>query len=141
MELAEEAARAEDPWQGFVSLMEGTCAMLADDRGYSDVYRSRVADTPVVTAAQERLTALKTTVTTRAKRAGVLRTDLVGSDLAVITWGLAGVMDATRDSAPDAWRRQLALILDGLRPAAAHPLPAPMTRPQLMNAAPRKASG
>jgi hypothetical protein len=46
-------------------------------------------------------------------------------------------MDATRDSAPDAWRRHLGLLLDGLRADAAHPLPVPpLTRTQLMKATP-----
>jgi hypothetical protein len=40
-------------------------------------------------------------------------------------WGVIGTMDATRDVAPDAWRRHLALLLDGLRPEAARPLPVP----------------
>ena len=33
--------------------------------------------------------------------------------------------DHARATAPDAWRRHLALLLDGLRPGAAHPLPVP----------------
>jgi AcrR family transcriptional regulator len=137
VELAERAARVEDPWQGFASLVEDTCELFADDRGYADVYRSRVTGTPVIAAAQERLSALKTTIMARAKRAGVLRADVEPSDIALITWGVVGTMDATRDTAPDAWRRHLALLLDGLRPEAAHPLPAPpLTPDQLRDAAP-----
>jgi AcrR family transcriptional regulator len=138
VEQAERAADAEDPWQGFVTLIQDTCTLFADDRGYADVYRSRVADTPVITAAQERLGVLKATVMGRAKRAGVIRADLEGTDLTLITWAVVGIIDATRTSAPDAWRRHLALLLDGLHPEAAHPLPAPITRAQLMNAAPPK---
>jgi AcrR family transcriptional regulator len=108
VELAEGAATAEDPWLGLVSLIEGTCALFADERGYADVYRSRVPGTPVITAARERLGALKTTVMTRAKRAGVLRDDVEGTDLTLITW----------------------------RPEAAHPLPAPMTRQQIRDTPP-----
>jgi AcrR family transcriptional regulator len=138
VELAEQAAGAEDPWQGFASFVEDTCALLAEDRGYADVYRSDVPGTPVVTAAKERLFALKVTIMARAKRAGVLRADVEPTDIALLTWAVVATVDATRDVAPDAWRRHLGLLLDGLRPAAAHPLPAPpLTGGQLRRAKPR----
>ena len=45
------------------------------------------------------------------------------------------VIELTQDVAPSYWRRYLALLLDGLRPAAATPLPAPpLTRTQLTRA-------
>jgi AcrR family transcriptional regulator len=138
VELAERAALAEDPWQGFASLIEDTCALFAEDRGYADVYRSRVPGTPVIAAAQQRLSAVKAATMARAKRAGVLRADVEPADIAILTWGIAGIVDATRDVAPDAWRRHLALLLDGLRPEGSHPLPAPpLTLDQLLSAVPR----
>lgn len=137
-ELAEKAARAEDPWQGFAAYIEDTCALFAADRGFADVYRSRIPGAPVIAAAQERLFALKTAIVERAQRSGQLRADVAPSDIAVIIWGIAGSMDATRDVAPDSWRRHLALALDGLRAGAAHPLPTPpLTPSQLRDARPR----
>jgi AcrR family transcriptional regulator len=135
---AERAARAEDPWQAFTSFMEGTCALFARDRAYADIYRSQGPAAPVIAAARQRLSAIKADIMTRAKSAGVLRADVEPNDIVVIAWSIAGIMDATRDVAPDAWRRHLALLLDGLRPEAAHPLPAPPLTPgQLRNATPR----
>jgi AcrR family transcriptional regulator len=135
--LAERAARIPDPWQALETLMLETCALFARDRGYADVYRSRVPGTPGIAAAQLRLTELKSAITKRAKLAGVLRPDVAGADMAIITWGIVSTMDTTRDVAPDAWRRHLALVLDGLRPEGAHPLPAePLTPVQLRNARP-----
>jgi AcrR family transcriptional regulator len=138
VELAERAARAADPWQGFASLVEDTCALFAEDRGYADVYRSRVPGTPVIAAAQQQLAELKDSIMARAKQAGVLRADVEPADIAILTWGIAAIIDATRDAAPHAWRRHLALELDGLRPEAARPLPAPpLTLSQLQNATPK----
>jgi AcrR family transcriptional regulator len=122
-ELAGKAARAEDPWQGFAAFMEDTCALFAADRGFADVYRSRVPGAPVIAAAQERLFALKAAIVERARNAGQLRADVAPSDIAIIIWGIAGSMDATRDVAPDAWRRHLALALDGLRAGRRTPSP------------------
>jgi AcrR family transcriptional regulator len=138
VEQAERAARAEDAWQAFASFMECTCALFARNRAYADIYRSQVPATPVIAAAQQRLSAIKADIMTRAKSAGVLRADVESADIVIITWSIAGTLDATRDVAPDAWRRHLALLLDGLRPEAAHPLPAPPLTPgQLRNATPR----
>jgi AcrR family transcriptional regulator len=137
VELAERAARIDDPWRAFAAFMEDTCALFATDRGYADMYRSRRTDTPVITAAQQRLGSIKTALLTAAKDAGVLRADVEPVDLALLSWGLIGAMDATRDAAPDAWRRHLALMLDGLRPEGAHPLPVPaLTRDQMRRAVP-----
>jgi AcrR family transcriptional regulator len=136
-EIAEQAARADDAWAGFAAFMEGLCELLADDRGYADVHRTRIAGTPEIDAALKRMSLLKTRIVARAKAAGLLRADVESSDLVLLTWGIAATADATRDIAPDAWRRQLALQLDGLRPGAAHPLPVPALTPkQLREAAP-----
>lgn len=137
VQIAEQAAVADDPWDGFAGFMERNCALLAEDRGYTDMHRSRIPGTPAIDAAQQRLAVLKTAIVARAKAAGVLRADFEPADLALLTWGIAGTVHATRDAAPDAWRRHLALLLDGLRPEAAHPLPVPpLTRQQLHAAAP-----
>ncbi|MEV5985635.1 helix-turn-helix domain-containing protein [Streptomyces sp. NPDC052051] len=137
-EITERAAHADDPWDGFASFMEQTCELLAEDRGYTDVHRSRTAGTPVIDAAQQRIAAHKSAIVTRAKAAGVLRADIEPSDLVLLVWGIAAVVDATRVAAPNAWRRHLALLLDGLRPEAAHPLRVPpLTAEQLRDAEPR----
>jgi hypothetical protein len=58
-------------------------------------------------------------------------------DIVLLIWAVMGTMDATRDVAPDAWRRHLALLLDALRSGAAHPLPVPPLAPgQLRGATP-----
>ncbi|MFL6109752.1 MAG: TetR/AcrR family transcriptional regulator [Catenulispora sp.] len=137
VEIAEEAMRADDPWNGFVAFIEGTCELLAAERGYTDVYRARLSDTPVIDAARERRGALKARIMTRAKAAGVLRDDVGTSDIVLTFWAIAAIIESTRETAPDAWRRHLALIFDGLRADAAHPLPATaLTMGQLRNATP-----
>ncbi|HEY3870243.1 MAG TPA: helix-turn-helix domain-containing protein [Actinocrinis sp.] len=136
-QIAEQAARADDPWAGFASFLEGVCELLAEDRGYADLHRTRIGGTPEIDSALQRMSVLKTAIVARAKTAGVLREDVEPSDLVLLMWGVAATADSTRDIAPDAWRRHLALLLDGLRPAAAHPLPAPpLTFRQLRNSAP-----
>jgi AcrR family transcriptional regulator len=138
VDIAARAARIEDPWDAFAAYMTDSCGLLAADRGYADVNRSRVSGTPAINAARERMWVFKAAIVTRAKEAGALRGDVESADLVLLMWGIAAIADATRDVAPDAWRRQLALALDGLRPAAAHPLPKPaLSSAELRGAAPR----
>lgn len=66
-----------------------------------------------------------TLLTRRAQEAGSIRADLVPDDLPRILAMLFSLL-WTMDPASDGWRRYLSLILDGLSPAAATPLPDPV---------------
>ncbi|MFF7474485.1 hypothetical protein [Streptomyces sp. NPDC008092] len=60
----------------------------------------------------------------RAKEAGRLRADFDPSDLVLLHMANAGVVNATGDAAPDAWRRVLALFVQSFVAPARGPLPA-----------------
>jgi AcrR family transcriptional regulator len=137
VQLAEQALELEDPWEGFAGYLRGMCELIAAERGYTDIYRTRLGDTPVIDAARERMGALKARIMDRAKEAGSLRDDVESADVILLIWGIAAIIDATREAAPQAWRRHLALALDALRPAAATPLPVPaLTAAQMLAATP-----
>lgn len=62
----------------------------------------------------------------RAQETGVLRKDIVLSDLIVLVRSMRVVVELTEEISPGAWLRHLDIILDGLRPGAdntrlAHP--------------------
>jgi hypothetical protein len=68
----------------------------------------------------------------RAQHAGLLRADFTREDMLFVFWSTAMLVRHTSRAAPDAWRRSVGFLLDGLRAAAAHPLPAgPLTRDQV----------
>jgi hypothetical protein len=69
--------------------------------------------------ARARMQPLVTKLVSRAQAAGVVRADLRPTDVPLIEFMLAGVAEYARDTRPDVWRRYLALVLDGLRPARA----------------------
>jgi hypothetical protein len=54
-----------------------------------------------------------------AQEHGRIRSDVVSSDISMTLWSLRGVIEATREVAPDAWRRHLELVVAGLRPPSA----------------------
>jgi hypothetical protein len=61
----------------------------------------------------------------RAQAAGRLRADFVPEDLVLLQMANAGLIRGLGGHAPSAWRRFVALVLDGCRAEAAGLLPAP----------------
>jgi AcrR family transcriptional regulator len=118
--LAEASLEMEPPWDGFVHFVEQICRLLAADRGYNDLSARRLPHAP-----PPRGHTLMTELIARAQASGELRADFTLADMAFVTWSITRTIEATAAVRPDAWRRHLAFLLDGLRAAAAHPLPAP----------------
>ncbi|PXX63069.1 TetR family transcriptional regulator [Nocardia tenerifensis] len=130
--IAEEALAIDDPWDSFVYLVEKVCELQASDRLLGEL-AVRAAPSEAIAAAQEHGHGVMRRIITRAQESGALRSDWVLEDIAFITWSHTRILEATAAIAPDAWRRHLALTLDGLRASAAHPLPVPpITEDQLM---------
>jgi AcrR family transcriptional regulator len=120
--ITEHALGMADPWAGFVHFVEQVCRMLAADRGYNDLAARAL---PQATPQHARGHELMTRVVERAREAGALRADFTLSDMAFVIWAITRTVEATAGVEPDAWRRHLGFILDGLRAPAAHPLPVP----------------
>jgi AcrR family transcriptional regulator len=112
--LAERALVMNDPWEGFVAFLTGVCELQAADLGYNDL---AVRDGGGIE--------LMIRIIERAQESGELRGDVTLADMTFVIWGVAATVRATFRTAPGAWRRHLALTLDGLRADAAHELPAP----------------
>jgi AcrR family transcriptional regulator len=113
VELADHALHEPDPWVAFVGYVTRVCEMQATDRGLSELITTTAFDD------DERLTALKTTaqrgaedVIKRAQAAGALRPDFTRLDISLLLMANAGVVRRSPD--PQAWRRQLALVIEGL---------------------------
>jgi AcrR family transcriptional regulator len=112
--VCEEALACEDPWDGFVLFLERSIRMQVTDRGFTEVCSRTFDPASGLEKAKRANGSRMDRIIERAQRAGALRPDFRGPDLAVVF--------AAATAAPD-WRRGLALVLDGLRAPAAHPLP------------------
>ena len=136
IDAAEHALAIDDPWDGFAFYLEQSCRLQASDRGLNDVMGMRFPRATAVEAAKARLFELLGRVVDRAQQSGQLRADLTLEDLAFLNWANARILPAVRAAgAPDAWRRPLGLLLDGLRAERAHPLPHPPLSPQQVHRA------
>ncbi|MFI9550285.1 TetR/AcrR family transcriptional regulator [Nonomuraea endophytica] len=131
-DLAGQALAMDDAWEGFVAFLTGVCELQAADLGYNDLAAR------TVTVAEDRGFGLMAEILERARRSGDLRGDVTLADMAFVLWGVAATVRATSKVAPRAWRRHLALALDGLRPAAARPLPVPPLSTEQTRAAMRE---
>ncbi|MET0422336.1 MAG: helix-turn-helix domain-containing protein [Actinoplanes sp.] len=113
VQRAEQALHEPDPWDAFVGYVTHLFEIQATDRGLSELLISAGFDD------DERLAALRadaqrgaSEVIKRAQEAGVLRADFTRQDISLLMRANAGVVHSS--AAPDAWRRWLALVLDGL---------------------------
>lgn len=130
---AQAALDEPDPWTGFTTLALGVGHLAAENLGFSHLLqaaapmrRGRPGSMP---PGYETVSA----VVDRAKAAGAVRDDFSIDDLPVLSFALAGIIETTRDDAPDTWLRHATLFLDGCRPGAS-PLPPPIDPTRLQRA-------
>lgn len=122
----ERALDEDDPKQGLITLLEATLAMVARDRNLLAAADNSGALTAEVTAPfLDSLTLL----VERGQRAGVIRADIVPDDMQRVLGMLISVLWNT-DPATEGWRRYVVLVLDGLSPVGASPLPAAAPKPE-----------
>jgi AcrR family transcriptional regulator len=111
--IADSAALCEDPWEAFEQLIVGTCELQAADRAVADILGNRYPATGEVHASCQHLMERFVEIIGRAKAAGRLRDDFGIEDVGPIMWSNARI--AEESEAPNAWRRHLTFVLDGLR--------------------------
>jgi AcrR family transcriptional regulator len=122
-DIAEEALEIPDAWEALSFYFEKASQLQARDRGLKELLSCSTHGGEPVVAAKARLRVSVTSIFDRAKAARVLREDVSPFDSPMIAMMLGAVMDRSREVEPDLWRRYLSLILDGMRPQAATPLP------------------
>jgi AcrR family transcriptional regulator len=114
--VVDEAVAMPRAWDGLRYFMYSALEMQSQDRGLRDVMFSRrtAADQEHDLMAQQLKPPLDALVQ-RAKDEGDLRPDLSATDVAVLELAALGAAEFTVAVAPDAWRRHLAIMLDGMR--------------------------
>ncbi len=112
-----------DPWQGFIGYIETACAMQAADYGFADVLTMTFPTAKALEQRRDEAYEAVVELIGRAKATGRLREDFDPSDLVLIHMANAGVVNATGEAAPDAWRRVVALLIQSLQTPARGTLP------------------
>jgi AcrR family transcriptional regulator len=132
---AEAALELADPWDGFVAYLENLFRLQAGDRGFNDFLSRRFPASAETERIHDRMCQQIDDVLHRAQAAGSVRQDLALADIVNLIWTNGRLIDATSTTAPNAWRRQLHLMLDAYRAERAHRIAEPpMTEKQLYSA-------
>ncbi|MFD8301684.1 TetR/AcrR family transcriptional regulator [Streptomyces sp. NPDC059690] len=120
----ERARAAPDAWTGLHGYLEAVFATLAADRGTNDLMTTRLDGIEALDAVHAHNRQTMDLLLARGRDEGTVRADVTTEDVLFALAALGRAVPAlTTATTADAWRRPLALLLDGLRPAPA-PLPA-----------------
>jgi len=139
---AEHAAQLEDPWDGLVSFLEKSAGLQARDRGFFEATEQVLLEHPELLRQHRRIVDAVDPLVARAQEAGVLRDDVTTLDVLGLTKAAVACIPPSSELRADGWRRSLAIMLDGLRPGAATPLPVPpITYEEIERALGLKAGG
>ncbi|HEY7073836.1 MAG TPA: helix-turn-helix domain-containing protein [Solirubrobacteraceae bacterium] len=125
--VAAEARRAledPDPWEGLTHLLWYSAENLAADRALSEAMAGDFEFPGAESAAQVSLRESVAQLMRRAQAAGQLRPDAIVDDIPMLMCGV-GMGRIKEHRSPEAWRRHLSIVIDGLRASSASgPLPA-----------------
>ncbi|MEV7780505.1 helix-turn-helix domain-containing protein [Kitasatospora sp. NPDC088351] len=121
----EEALAAADAWGAIERYFGRIFELVAADRGINDLVTQAIPTIPGMIEISRQNAATVGALVARAQQQGSMRADVVTMDLLFMLGPLCRALPATAELRPDLWRRYLALLLDGFRAQATHPLPVP----------------
>jgi AcrR family transcriptional regulator len=111
-ERSRAALDNDDPWTAFAALMWDAGESLAGDRALAEAMRADLALQPC--SGQVEIAAIASELMERAKAQGAMRPDAMLDDITMLLCGL-GAATTRQHTCTAAWRRHLAIMLDGLR--------------------------
>jgi AcrR family transcriptional regulator len=114
-DVARAATAHPDPWEALVGFLMRTQELQSQDRGLKELVLGGSRGAERAVAARSLIAPLASQVLQRAKDAGVVRGDFELTDLPMIQLAIGTIAEASRDVAPDVWRRMMSLVIDGLR--------------------------
>jgi AcrR family transcriptional regulator len=122
----DHAETLDDPWDGLVHVLTACAEIQARDRAFLESVGPELFREPSLQRRNNERMGHLATLIERAQAAGRVRDDLRAEDLPFLlcaVGGATGKCGSGGATAPDLWRRYLGIVLDGMRPAAASPLP------------------
>jgi len=113
--VAHASLEETDAWRGLVTYLERSLDMQFGDRGLNQIMNDLSLGHDRVSDARDRIAPLMHRLVDRAKQQGSVRTDFEQSDIIFMQVGLSAIMDSSRATEPELYRRYLAFFLDGIR--------------------------
>jgi AcrR family transcriptional regulator len=119
----ESAGADDDPGEAFAAVAHALAASTARNRALHQVLQEAWPLIPGASDCRDQTLGALAPLLERAQAAGAVRDDLVAADVPALCAVAARLPSWRLEAEPELWTRYLAVILDGLRPAAARPLP------------------
>jgi AcrR family transcriptional regulator len=129
LQVVRRAAANPDRWEGLTDYLWASCALEAEHGGYVNLMNTQFEGAPALLAIRAEIQQAIQDLVRLAREEGAVRGDFTTEDLLFIMLPNARIAEVTKDTAPDAWRRNLELFLDAIRPERAHPLSQPPMTP------------
>ena len=120
---ARAALEIADPWLALVTFMTEILQFQAGNRGLRELSSGAPDSIALATHARTQIAPIVARLLQRAHEAGAVRPDVTEQDLALVPIMIGAVIHSARHVDPGLWRRALTIVLDGLRPGHATPLP------------------
>lgn len=114
---ARELMDLDDPWEAFTRAMWFGGEKTAGDRAFTEILAA-AQPTPRTCPGKDDLSVTVGEMMRRCIAAGRMRPDAMVEDIPLLMCGV-GSASGMEHPCPDAWRRHLAIVLDGLRAEAA----------------------
>jgi AcrR family transcriptional regulator len=114
---ARKMLELDDPWDAFLSALWFAAEKTAGDRAFSEIMAA-TPKTPRMCPGQEDLRLTVGELMRRCQEAGRMRPDAMIDDIPLVMCGIGSASHMPHPCS-DAWRRHLAIVLDGLRAEAA----------------------
>jgi AcrR family transcriptional regulator len=115
---AREMLELDDPWEAFLKTMWFSGEKTAGDRAFAEILGASRNMIPTECPGKKELTGSVAEMMARAIAAGKMRPDVVIDDIPLIMCGI-GSASAMPHPNPEAWRRHLGIVLDGMQAQAA----------------------
>jgi AcrR family transcriptional regulator len=108
----------DDPWEAFTRAMWFGAEKTAGDRAFAEILSATRPGMARTCPGKEDLLVTVGELMDRCKAAGTMRADAMVADIGLMMCGV-GSASQMEHPVPDAWRRHLAIMIDGLRAQSA----------------------
>jgi AcrR family transcriptional regulator len=116
--VGKAALERTDPWEAFVEALWSGAELTASDRSFTEIVGEIQGPMPLPLELQQEMNDTFGELMRRAQATGMLRPDLVLDDIPMFMCGI-GLGARKTHSCPDAWRRHVSIVIDGLRASSA----------------------
>jgi AcrR family transcriptional regulator len=116
--VGKEALLNPDPWAAFEGAIWAGAELTASDRSFNEIVGEISGPMLLPEALERDMRETYGELVQRAQESGKLRADFVFDDLSMLMCGI-GLGARKTHACPQAWKRHVAIVIDGLRASSA----------------------